>query len=301
MGSDQQANLYRVLIERLRAYAEAGDLERAKEIARTAVEASRRSSRERDEDVPLLVDALREFAGVHLREHDLDSALAFYREALDVTRGSKCIKARQLAELKGEYATALDMQGDTDQALSFYLESIDVLERPNKEVPLISANLRNNLGMIYRQRGDLESAETHYLKALEVFEHYHGPCSESVASMHNNIGALYQAASHLDRALEMHMRARDLRLRLHGAHGVETGQSLSNIAAAYHAMEKSEEAAIYYLRALRALREHEDSELFQITSENLEVLKEQYPDVATIKLTEETTESNGQSMISMPL
>jgi|MDTC01.1.fsa_nt_gb hypothetical protein len=79
MGYDQQANLYRVIIERLHAHTESGDLERAKSIARTAVESTRRSAGGRVEDVPSVIDALREFAGLHLHERDFDSALKIYK------------------------------------------------------------------------------------------------------------------------------------------------------------------------------------------------------------------------------
>jgi tetratricopeptide (TPR) repeat protein len=214
-----------------------------------------------------------------------------------LSKGNQYVSGQQIAVLKAYYDTVLDLSGSIGRAESVFLEAIEDLESGGGNNYLLVVCLHDNVRMIYRNRDELEVAEEYCLKALKIFEENQGAQSEPVATMLNNIDVLYQAASLLDRAVEMHMRVRDIRLTRTGPHSMDTG----HIATTYHSLEKSEEAAIYYLRAIRALADHQGTELYQINEENFEILKEQYPGVRLIPLTEEFGDRPASSLMEMPL
>lgn len=276
-SSPQQSNLFKILTERLRDHVAAGDLEQAETIAKTAVESARRSVEGGEENLPLLLEALRELASIRLASEDVSGAELVYQEAFGLARGKRAVSASQIGMLKSELAGVLDRLGKGNEAVPLYQDAVEIFESASVDEPFLAAKLRNNLAMIFKQRGSLEMAEEHYLVALEAFEVSCGAESEEVASLYNNIGGLYQAAGHLDRAAEMHLQALELRQQLEGGDSVGVGQSLSNVAAAYHAGGRQAEADRYYKQARKVLALHRESEpeIYEIAESNHRVLQEE--------------------------
>ena len=270
MASLQQSNLYKVLTERLREHVDAGELEQAEKIAKTTVESARRSADGHDENLPLLLEKLRELAALRLASADVSGAELVYQEAFGLARGNRFVSAEQIAFLKSELAGALDRQGKWADAVPLYQDAVEILESPSVNQPLLAATIRNNLALIFKEQGGLDLAEEHYLVSLDAYELACGPESLEVASIYNNIGGLYQAAGHLKRAVEMHERAFELRLALAGEDSLDAGQSLSNLAAAHHALGEYSEANRYYMRARKVLAQHRetDPDVCEITESN---------------------------------
>ena len=274
MASHQQSNLFKVLTERLREHLDAGEVEQAEKIATTAVASARRSVDGHDENLPMLLDTLRELAALRLSSADVGGAELVYQEAFGLARGSRFVSPEQIAFLKCEPAGALDRQGKGQDAVPLYQDAVEILESPSVSQLVLAAKIRNNLALIFKEQGSLELAEEHYLVALEAYETACGPESLEVSSIYNNIGGLYQAAGHLRRAIDMHERAWTLQKSLIGEDSLDAGQSLSNLAAAHHALEEYTEADRYYRRARVVLAEHRETapEVCEIAESNHAIL-----------------------------
>jgi tetratricopeptide (TPR) repeat protein len=280
MASHQQSNLYKILTERLREHLDSGDLERAEKIAKTAVESARRSAQSHDENLPLLLETLRELAALRLASADVNGAVIVYQEAFGLARGNRFVSPEQIAFLKSELAGALDRQGKGEEAVPLYQDAVEIFESTTVNELVLAAKIRNNLALIFKEKGSLELAEEHYLVSLNAYELACGPESLEVSSIYNNIGGLYQAAGHLKRAVEMHVRAWELRETLAGEGSLDAGQSLSNLAAAHHALGEYAKADGFYKRARMVLAGHRATapEVCEIVESNHRVLLEEAGD-----------------------
>ena len=282
MASHQQLNLYKILTERLREHLDSGDFGAGGEDCQKRLwRSARRSAQSHDENLPLLLETLRELAALRLASADVNGAAIVLPGSLWAGAGkTDFVSPEQIAFLKSELAGALDRQGKGEEAVPLYQDAVEIFESATVNEPVLAAKIRNNLALIFKEKGRLELAEEHYLVSLNVYELACGPESLEVSSIFNNIGGLYQAAGHLKRAVEMHERAWGLRKTLAGEGSLDAGQSLSNLAAAHHALGEYAEADGFYKRARTVLAEHRAiaPEVCEIAESNHRVLLEEAGD-----------------------
>ena len=268
-----QANVVRVLFDRVENLRKEGKHDEAIRVATTAIDTAGRLVETEDSARPHLVTALESLAELRLEQGDYPPAEALLIDALE--HAGYCeVPPIQLARMKSSLAGIYDFNAFPESAISLYEEAIAIFESVDPPLEEDAANLRNNLAMIFKDAGYFDQAEDNYIKALEILERLHGRKHEDVASIYNNLGALYYTTGYCAQAREMHGQAYEIRSSLEEKNYADLGQSCSNLATCLHELGEHAEAQKQFDTALKHL-EHtigHDSELYSIVSSNYATL-----------------------------
>jgi tetratricopeptide (TPR) repeat protein len=268
-----QANVVRVLFDRIANLRKEGKHDEAIRVATTAIDTAGRLVESDESARPHFVTALESLAELRLEQGDYPPAEALLIDALEHT-GYCEVPPIQLARMKSSLAGIYDFNAFPESAIPLYEEAIVIFENLDPPLEEDSANLRNNLAMIFKDAGYFDQAEENYIKALEILERLHGRQHEDVASIYNNLGALYYATGYCAQAREMHGQAFEIRSGLEEKNHSDIGQSCSNLATCLHELDETAEAQKQFETALKHL-EHtiaHDSELYTIVSSNYATL-----------------------------
>ena len=268
-----QANVVRVLFDRVANLREQGKHDEAIRVAGTAIDTAARLVETDEPARPHLVSALEILAELKLEQGDYPPAEALLIDALE--HAGYCeVPPIQLARMKSSLAGVYDFNAFPESAISLYEESIGIFESLDPPLEEDAANLRNNLAMIFKDAGYFDQAEDNYIKALEILERLHGRQHEDVASIYNNLGALYYATGYCAQAREMHGQAFEIRSGLEEKSDADIGQSCSNLATCLHELGEHAEAQKQFEAALKYLEQtiSHDSEMYTIVSSNYATL-----------------------------
>lgn len=268
-----QANVVRVLFERVANLRKEGKHDEAMRVATTAIDTAGRLVEADESARPHLVTALESLAELRLEQGDYPPAEALLIDALE--HAGYCeVEPIQLARMKSSLAGIYDFNAFPESAISLYEEAIAIFESLDPPLEEDAANLRNNLAMIYKDAGYFDQAEDNYIKALEILERLHGRQHEDVASIYNNLGALYYTTGYCAQAREMHGQAFEIRSALEEKSHADIGQSCSNLATCLHELGEHAEAQRQFDAALKHLGRtiSHDSEMYTIVSSNYATL-----------------------------
>jgi len=190
--------------------AERGDLEKAEEHHKQAMEIHRKMGNRLGE-----ANQLSNLGGVYLRRGELDEAEDHFKKALKIHR--KIGDRPGEATVLGNLGLAYRRRGEMEKAEEHFKLALKIYGDIGNR--LGEANALGNLGLVYTDRGDLEKAEEHHKQALEIAREIGNRLSE--ASALGNLGIVYaqrseleKAEEHLKQALEIQKEIGD---RLHEA------------------------------------------------------------------------------------
>jgi tetratricopeptide (TPR) repeat protein len=162
---------------------------------------------------------------IYKAKGDLDQALKYYQEALEI---DKEISFRQgEANQLGNIGLIYKAQGDLDQALNIFQDILEIhREIGHREG---EANDLGNIGNVYYLKGDLDQALKYQKEALKIDKEI--GFREGEASDLGNIGVIYRAKGDLDQALKYLEEA----LKIHKEIGYRQGEAsdLGNIGLIY--------------------------------------------------------------------
>ena len=268
-----QANVVRVLFDRVANLRKEGKHDEAIRVATTAIDTAGRLVEHDENARPHLVTALETLAQLRLEQGDYPPAESLFIDALE--QAGYCeVPPIQLARMKSSLAGIYDFNAFPESAINLYEEAIAIFESLEPPLEEDSANLRNNLAMIFKDAGYFDQAEDHYIKALEILGRMHGRQHEDVASIYNNLRALYYTTAYCAQAREMHGQAFEIRSSLAEKNHADIGQSCSNLATCLHELGEQVEAQKQFDLALKHLEQTiaHDSELYAIVSSNYATL-----------------------------
>ena len=268
-----QANVVRVLFDRVENLRQEGKHDEAIRVATTAIDTAGRLVEADGNARPHLITALETLAQLRLEQGDYPPAESLLIDALEHA-GYCDVPQIQLGRMKSSLAGIYDFNAFPESAISLYEEAIVIFESLDPPLEEDAANLRSNLAMIFKDAGYFDQAEDNYIKSLEILERLHGRQHEDVASIYNNLGALYYTTGYCAQAREMHGQAFEIRSSLEEKNHADIGQSCSNLATCLHELGEPVEAQKQFEIALKHL-EHtigHDSELYLIVSSNFATL-----------------------------
>jgi len=171
-------------------YATLGQMSQAEECYRDALRISDRHAVHaiyKEEAIATRSAALGNIGLIYSDKGDLDQALQYLKDALDIDRdiGYRQGEANQLGNIGLIYRA----KGDLDQALQYLKDALDI----HREVGYRQgeASALGNIGLIYSDKGDLDQALQYLNQALSIF---------AEAAPHLYVQVLtYAAAVHLQR------------------------------------------------------------------------------------------------------
>lgn len=184
------------------------------------------------------------------RQHEYDSALHHFREALHLSQRLKD------DTLSAQHCNNIGMVfyafGIPDSALLYYERAYVVFRRWALAEKAAIAGL--NLSMIYYTKGAYEKALELGLSVAPDLEQANS--LQALGSCYNTIALVYSRLSDRDRALEFHHNALAIRKKIDNRRGM--AQSYNNIANIYKDSEGYDSAMAYYQRSLALKTETND-------------------------------------------
>ncbi len=233
------------------------------------------------------VDFLRHGGIIHWYMGNLDDAVSFHKESLELSKMEKDKKGigdslnnlGLVYQSKGEHKSALEYYekslhiyedlgdkdtiakllnniginyssvGDQEKALDFFLRTYKIRQELGKKTEIAMTLL--NLGAIYRLKGELSDALEHYQKGQKLYEEIID--RKGIALALNNLGDIYQLKGDLDLALEYYQES----LTLYEELGIkeDIAMSLTNIGELFREKRNPEWALKYYERSLTMYEE----------------------------------------------
>ena len=122
-----------------------------------------------------------------------DSALLFFRKALDANSATKDIELRGV--ITNDLGYSFYQQNILDSSLIYYHKAFEIKKQVGKPKP-IAATL-NGIGLVYRTRNNITAAYSYYKEALTIYESLGDKAALSVMS---NIATLYNLQKKYDSA-----------------------------------------------------------------------------------------------------
>ncbi|MBU7046334.1 MAG: tetratricopeptide repeat protein, partial [Theionarchaea archaeon] len=162
---------------------------------------------------------------IYSAKGDLDEALKYHKEALEIHRdiGYRQGEASDLGNLGLVYSA----KGDLDEALKYHKATLDI----HRDIGYRQGEASDlgNIGLVYSDKGDLDEALKYHKEALDI--HRDIGYRQGEASQLGNIGLIYSAKGDLDEALKYHKEALDI----HRDIGYRQGEAnqLGNIGLIY--------------------------------------------------------------------
>jgi len=166
---------------------------RAREVARTALEALRRLAPRS----PELIESLRMLAASYRNVGEIEPAEPLYLEALELAR-ALAPEGRLVAILYSDLGICRQWQGQNTEAVAWHEKALTLHHRLGLD-DLSAADTLNNLGINAYYRADYDQAEEFYRQALAIRLRV-APGGLQVASSWNNLGLLAAARGELEEA-----------------------------------------------------------------------------------------------------
>jgi two-component system, NarL family, sensor kinase len=178
---------------------------------------------------------------------ELDSALFFYKTALDVT-DTATLQAIAFMNI----GNVLAQKGEYEEAVVYHLKSVKIKEELNDRRGLMSSYI--NMGVIYSRLEQFDKSEASYHKAIRESEAM--GIKQSTAMAYNNIGTNKARQKDFDSAAFYFKKSLDIRKAL--GNRMEIGMSENNLGNVYRDLGNLDSALHYHELALQSKLEAND-------------------------------------------
>jgi len=170
---------------------------------------------------------------VHAKKGDLDTAMSFFNEAMDVLRNSASKGSRDkegTSSILTRIAGIHYKKGEYDKAMSTYSEAYDLATEANGNVnhPDI-AGILHYIGGINHKQGRLSEAMSYYQEAVRIYQATLGPGNPAVATTLVCIGSIHYKQRQLDRSIMFYREAFRLNRDAYGLHHPDVAPTLKSI------------------------------------------------------------------------
>jgi len=198
--------------------------------------------------------ALRNIGYIHQRRIDRDSAIKFYKKALELSKSIDDVEG--IAESNRGLGTVHMLNGEFEQAIEYHEKSIKYAEQINNYH--IMAKTYIDLGAVYGNLGQHDKAIEYHEKSIselkKIGDNY------EMAKAYNNIGDIYRLMGKYEKAVEYNMKC--INICENTGDTIQKGYGLASAGDAY--VKKGDfDVAVEYLREALKIFEKVD-EKFKI-------------------------------------
>ncbi|MBD2067194.1 tetratricopeptide repeat protein [Leptolyngbya sp. FACHB-671] len=198
-------------------------------------------------------DLLKSIASSFETQGDLERALTYYQQALDIYEGSIISPADRTAQLF-EASEVLNQMAliqmwleNPEQAFAAYQQAIEINRQAN--LPQEEASTLGHLGTAYQTTGQTEQALAAYQRAIAIYTEV-GSSPYDAPRIFNQIGMIYQAQGQFDQALAAYQQGlAAVAEQSDDFQTVDRVLTLDNISTLYQAQERADLAADYAQQA----------------------------------------------------
>ena len=194
-------------------YRKRGDLDKAEEMHRKALEINEKLGR--------LEGIARQYGNLGLiyqTRGDLDKAEEMYKKALEIDK--KIGRLEGQAIRYGNLGNIFTVKGDLDKAEEMFRKILEIHKKLRHQEGMASEY--GNLGNIFFAKGNLDKAEKMYKKGLEIDEKIGH--LEGVARHSSNLGVIYKQRGDIGKAKKYWQKALELYKKIGMRHMVEKVQ-----------------------------------------------------------------------------
>ena len=211
---------------------------------------------------------------VHHHEHEMNEALAYYLEALELTKEGVDLTHPDLELLYNNLGGAYIDLGYRLKARQ-YLEKALELKEANNSATISAAITHYNLGLIYLYFGENESALHNFMAAYPAYLEHYGESGARVAQLYTNIGSIHDNLGNIEQAQEYFQRGITIHMQNHGPDYWNLAYPYTNLGSLYVKTDRAEMGLQYYLKSLELCRENR-KELIRLEALNEGALAQYY-------------------------
>ncbi|MBT8222991.1 MAG: tetratricopeptide repeat protein, partial [Eudoraea sp.] len=200
------------------------------------------------------INLLNELA-VNLRYYNLDNALKFAKQALELSREAEYPHGESIALLRiGDYYSD---NGQSDEAINKFKQALEIAD--NLEDKLVPLRIVNNLASEYTYKGDFAKALNGYLDGLERINAYlkieeNKEILTFQSIMNENIASLFASQKDFEQSLKYYENVRKINTKI--GDPVIMAETNSNLASVYaekgaseYAEDKDFEYAMFHVNS----------------------------------------------------
>jgi tetratricopeptide (TPR) repeat protein/DNA-binding MarR family transcriptional regulator len=187
--------------------------------------------------------ALRNIGFIHQRRIERDSALRFYKKALELSESIDDVEG--VAESNRGLGTVYMLGGEFEQAIGFHEKSIKYAEQINDYH--IMAKTYIDLGAVYGNLGQHDKAIEYHEKSISELEKTGD--NYMMAKAYNNIGDIYRLMGQYEKAVEYNMKC--VNICENTGDTIQKGYGLASAGDAYVRKGDFEIAMEYLQEALK--------------------------------------------------
>jgi tetratricopeptide (TPR) repeat protein len=171
---------------------------------------------------------------VHSKKGDLDKAMTFFAEALEILKSSSLDSAPSGLETTAAIYTRMAFifvkKGELDDAMNHYREAYDLTVRHrgttnHQEV----AGILHYIGGVYHKRTEYDEAMNCYQEAIRIYHSTLGPGNPTVAGTLVMVGSIHYKRRNLDSAMMFYREALRLNRDTYGLHHPDVAPILKSI------------------------------------------------------------------------
>ncbi len=204
---------------------------------------------------------------------DLDSAILYSEEALDLAASFKDIK--QTAIAYKNLARSYNLLQNFDEALIIIDKAensfIQLLEKDNSsENKKIYAYALELKGRIYENKSEYPTALEIYQKASKIFEEI--DFKEGLAMVYNDMGYIHNALGNNNKSLYYFKQVYQIYLEIDNKQGIAS--ALNNIGIIYDTEAKRDSALYYYFESLKINDELDNVQVVAYLYHNIAIVYE---------------------------
>jgi tetratricopeptide (TPR) repeat protein len=266
-----QAQLWRMLNDKLDMLRTGNRLQEAVRIGETALEVAKRAFAPGDPELALSFEKL---GRLYDQQGDHATAKPFLIKAHALLEKATQPDLRAMYRSARRLAYICDTAGNEEEAISFYEKAIQAGSQLEDLSHSDLGTMLNNVAMIYRKSGRQKAAEPYYLHALHIYEKQLGSEHADVASVLNNLAVFYTNERRFDEAEKTHLRSLAIREKVHPPGHNDIAQSKCNLAVVYHSRGDYQKAAEFYNASLKSWEEASDK-----PPEDYEIVASNYADL----------------------
>lgn len=197
-----------------------------------------------------LCNILNRIGTVFFHKSNLDSALYYYKEALQKETDSALIQTVEFASTYDNIAVIYDWKGNFVEALEYHRKAITTLCDIKDDDTSLIATMYNNLAVSFEELNHLDSAFYYYRKALTMRERYLGIEHQETAVSYNNVGYMFSMMEKHDSALVYYKKAAEIQEKILTKDHPSLANTYNNIGACERSRREYANAIKYHNKAL---------------------------------------------------
>lgn len=198
-----------------------------------------------ESETEIKIEALLLLSASYRNRHNIQEALSFAKQALDLAENNENGEFNQLlAESLCTIAGVFEVKADYADALEYYRRAIILFEEMDNSKSL--SNCLGNIGNVYKAVSDFKQALEYFEKALNI-------CKETgnekeIARWISAVGIVYQNLGDYPKALEYFSKAHEM-IEEHGPKE-RLATSMGNLGIVYANLKDYDNGLKYLLKAL---------------------------------------------------